>query len=222
MHRPIVICPLDIERRVALAAVGGRADVITSGPGPAGIAAAFESLGTHAAARQRLHILFGLCGGLERTACSPRITAVLNEQGQRWTAPVAVSGPEPTAVVLGVDSPAFTTDEKKLRRVQSGADVIDTESHSFASFASSLGWRWSIVRGVSDGPNTELPRQTEHWVNARGATRTARAIRDLVFHPSLLPQVLRLRRCSARALTAAAGILSRLITEELGENGNRS
>lgn len=85
--RVIVLCPLAIEAAAASAAVGGRASVVTAGPGER-IADAVRAAASDPGGKPSLIILAGLCGGLSATPRAPRIGAVLSMTTKQWLAPV--------------------------------------------------------------------------------------------------------------------------------------
>jgi len=91
------------------------------------------------------------------------------------------------------------------------ADLIDCESHALSAWAARSGAAWGIVRGVSDGPRDELPRQLSAWINPGGKPRALRIARDLLLHPALIPRVRTIRDQSTRAMAAAAHGLDRLL-----------
>jgi adenosylhomocysteine nucleosidase len=103
---------------------------------------------------------------------------------------------------------ARTKQEKESLARRSGADVVDLESFAFAMAASSLGWRWGIVRGISDGPATDLPVGIEAWIDARGHLRPGAVVAALCRRPGMVPALRRLRCGGRSAMRAVAAQIS--------------
>jgi adenosylhomocysteine nucleosidase len=220
-ERPLVICALEFERRRLLrSSVATRADIECVGPGEAAMVAWAERLGESS----RLIVLAGLAGSL-RSTWRPGAVALagtvvgrdgrtfhaatarrLGEVMQRQGTATDVGHTLPGVVLPGVvaASPTVLTDPAAKRALAeaTGADLVDQESAAFALAASILGWRWLVVKGVSDGHQQHLPHDLGRWVDAAGRTRLLRTARSLALRPWRIPGVLRLGRDSARAMDA--------------------
>lgn len=214
MNQLIVICPLEIERRAAERAVGGRARVVRCGPGAEAVRRAVEELRE---AQPSLVVLFGVAGGIRYTPLAPRIAGVVNmATGEQWRVNYAVGSNSETGVmVLGVDEVIHSPIRKRfLRRKFRRASLVDCESHAFADAVSALGWRWTIVRGVSDHPHQALPKKCETWVNEDGTPRVGRVMKDLARRPFMLGELLSLRSRTSEALDSAGERLARMLMLE--------
>lgn len=206
-----VLCPLQIERRVAARAAAGRARIITAGPGAESIAQAVRRLDPRP---QDALILFGVAGGLIDTEPAPIISAVIDAQtGARSTPTLTASVDESASCVsvVGVSTPVTTVEEKRALAGRTGAALVDCESHAFAQAATERGLEWAVVRGVSDGPLDTLPPRVARWVDTRGRSRPIRIALDLARDPGSIADVARLGRSTRRALDAAAARLTRLL-----------
>lgn len=216
MSQPVVICPLEIERRAAERVVAGRARVLRCGPGAAAVRKAVESLRDE---QPTFVVLFGVAGGLRYTPVAPRVSGVINmATGQQWRVNYGVGSTTETGVmILGVDEVIHSPVRKRfLRRRFRRVSLVDCESHAFAESVSELGCHWTIIRGVSDFPHQALPAQCESWVNGDGTPRMGRVMRDLARRPYLLGELLSLRSQTNDALGAAAERLARtIVLEEL-------
>lgn len=108
------------------------------------------------------------------------------------------------ASVASTNRPVLAPSDRSRLAAETGADLVDLESAAFARAASALGWRWGIVRGVSDDGSEGLPAKIGEWIDPRGRVRPARICLDLLRNPGLIGPVRRLRRQSDAALEAAA------------------
>jgi len=117
------------------------------------------------------------------------------------------SGPA-GCIVTSAARIACTKQEKASRARRSAADVVDLESVAFATAASSLGWRWGIVRGISDGPATDLPEGIEGWIAARGHLLAGAVLAALCRRPGVVFSLRRLRRDGLAAMRAVAAHIS--------------
>lgn len=206
MARVLVLCPLEIEARAARRAVGSRAEVRTTGPGER-LLRATRDVGA-SGETPRLVILAGVCGGLVECAAAPRVSRVVDLAGASWDAPY-IGPPDPAdraerkpVTVLGVHVSIEARQAKRALGRQSGAAIVDCESHLFAQACREHGLPWCIVRGVSDGPDVDLVPGADAWVNDAGETRTGAVLRDCVAKPWLIPKVAALGVRTRRALRA--------------------
>lgn len=211
MIQPVVICPLQLERRLIRKPVGLRAKIIVSGPGADAVRAAVREL---KADPPPLVILCGVAGGLLETAVAPRIVKILDRNARSWTAPVVVPGDEPGVTVLALDEPVETVERKSALSRAYAAALVDCESHAFAEEATALGLRWGVVRGVSDGPGESLPAGVGEWVDDRGRARIGRFLGHCILEPAAFFAALRLRKRSRAAMKAAAARLVELLNIE--------
>lgn len=214
MVQPVIVCPLDYERRLIRRAVGLHATIMVSGPGPEAARRAVESL---ASDPPPLVILCGVAGGLAETPAAPRIGRVLDRDARAWSVPVLPPGEDAPVTLLGLDDPIATPDKKHAAARAFTAALADCESHAFAEACERLGLRWSVIRGVSDGPGESLPAGVTEWVDARGKARLGRFLAHVILEPSALPAAVRLHRRSRRAMKAAASRVVELLVREKRE-----
>jgi adenosylhomocysteine nucleosidase len=211
--RPIVLCPLRFERE-ALQAFGLAAvcDLVQTGPGAEAIVRWAEAFGESS----RLVILAGLAGSL-RPTLSPGtaavVTSVVDERGRAHPSALGTgfAAAAPGAGVsraIAASSPhaLITPAEREAFAVRTGADLVDQESASFVLVGAILGWRWAIVRGISDGCADRLPNDIDRWVDQRGETRLGRVLWSLARRPWLVPRIFRLSRTSRLALQRVAAV----------------
>lgn len=144
-----------------------------------------------------LLILAGACGGLTAVADVPPIARIVDEHGRSWTPANA----EPAGITLvAVDRIVSTPADKAILAKNTGASIVDMESHAFAEFCQSRGVPWAVVRGVSDTPEETLPHEVLEWIAPDGNTRSLRAARDLLLKPRLVPHIVSVVRRSNRVL----------------------
>ena len=105
-----------------------------------------------------------------------------------------------TSVATLVHEPAF----KAALAARTGADLVDLESAAFASAAASRGWRWGIVRGVSDAADSDLPADVGTWIDAAGRLRWTALLAALRRRPALAGPLRRLGRDAREAMKAVA------------------
>lgn len=220
--RPVVVCPLQFERKALVrAGLGVGCELSCCGPGAEAITRWVDRDGPQESVRSpRPVILAGLAGALGDT-CAVRsaavIGAVVGADGRRWTPslPGAAGGERAviTSVAASVTSPRARSDLARARH----ADLVDLESEAFAAVATKAGWRWAIVRGISDGPRTALPPGLDRWIDPAGRTRTARVFGGLARRPWLIPSLLRLRGDSAAAMLAVADMIRGMLEEVISD-----
>ncbi len=215
MHtEPIVVCPLEFERRVLRrAGLGNRCQLDCCGPGPQAVASWAAGLTAPVPV-----ILCGLAGSTcdsypPRSAHVPG--AVVADDGQRL-APTLGPGGGPAPLIGSADRTLTTPQAKRDWARRSGADLVDRESAAFAEAATGRGWQWTIVRGVGDGPQTSLPEGIDAWVDDRGRTRAAAVWRAVALGRAGIRQLIRLRADSVAAMRAAAEIIRRMLDNLAG------
>lgn len=208
MKLPVVLCPLQIECRAAKKALRGRADVVRIGPGRENAARAIREA---IESRAPLVVVFGLAGGLRASETAPRIGRVVDKDGRTWDVPVVPPGSEKPVTLLGVDEAVLTTSKKARFGEAYAATLVDMETHVIAEHACASGLPWSVVRGVSDGPDVELPASILEWVDDSGRVRVARALLQSLLDPSVLFAAISSGRRAKPALTHASNRLVELI-----------
>ncbi|MGA0420547.1 MAG: hypothetical protein ACO3P9_11020 [Phycisphaerales bacterium] len=214
---PRLLCALEFERAVLERHLPTGTIVEVCGPGAAGVHRWFEQRGDATDAPRGV-VLVGTAGGL-----SPELPAgaalvadrVVDTTDRTWTATLPLPGRAPRGVVLTVATPSTTPEEKAaLHRRFATAAAIDLESAAFAEACTARGWRWSVVRGISDAISDRLPRDVATWIDDRGRLRTRSLMASLARSPRTLTLLPGLRRRSIAALQAAARHLSAAVVEE--------
>jgi len=94
--------------------------------------------------------------------------------------------------------------DKAVLAERTGADLVDLESVAFATAASARGWRWGIVRGMSDAVDADLPAEIEACLDARGRLRRVAILAAVCRRPALAGSLRRLRRDGLMAMQAVA------------------
>ncbi|MEO1128436.1 MAG: hypothetical protein AAFX05_01870 [Planctomycetota bacterium] len=192
MARVVIVCPMEIERKAIMPRVG--CAVECCGPGPDRMRAYMRNV-----AHDAIVLLAGIAGGLTMDHGVPVISEVVDAGGARWTPPVRVgSGPGVRAV--GVDAIVSSPQDKASLAQQSGAAIVDCESHVFAQLASERGMQWGVVRAVSDGPSDHLPVEAARWVTDLGGVALGAVLVDMLRRPSLIGAAMTMRRQSSAAL----------------------
>jgi len=208
---PIVVCPLEFERRVLQrAGLGDRCRLACCGPGPQAVVQWAAGVAAGAPV-----ILCGLAGSTcaaypPRSAHVP--AAVVADDGRRLT-PTLGPGGGPAPLLGSADRTLTTPEAKRAWARRTGADLVDREAAAFAGTATERGWQWTIVRGVGDGPQTPLPEGIDAWVDDRGRIRAAAVCRAVALGRAGIRPLIRLRSDSVAALRAAAEIIRRMLDD---------
>ncbi len=161
-----------------------------------------------------LVILAGLAGSLRREFAAGQAHAIAEVRDDAGAiiarSPVthaSIAGP----IVAQVDRVMVDRAGREALASASGADLVDLESAAFARLAESRGWRWAIVRGVSDDPHTLLPVEASTWIASDGATRVLAVARSLLRRPALARELKRLHDNSRTALASCAAQIRALL-----------
>ena len=207
MGTAVVVCPLRFERRaLGRAGVGRYCELVCCG---AGAVAAARWASDFVASGPV--ILCGLAGALNDNfdvGTAHAVAAVVDVDGRRLEPSMwEQAGP----VISCPPSTLRTPQAKQAWSADSGADLADLESEALARVAIEKEWRWGIVRGVSDGPDTTLPAGIDTWVDTAGRTRTGRVLGAMLTGRVGLRRLMRLRSDSTRAMAAAAIVVERML-----------
>ncbi len=186
--------------------------VVCCGPG----AEAIGQWSAGVAGEPRVVILAGLAGSLSRrfavrSAYIP--AAVVGPDGKRHRPTLIVPEPDdaPAPIVTSVPATVTSPAAKRALAQETGTDLVDRESAAFAHAAIKRKWRWTIVRGISDGPDTALPQDIDAWVDQRGRTRIGMVLKSLARRPGILPSLVTLWADSTAAIVAAARLIEQVI-----------
>lgn len=212
------------ERALARAGIADVADLACCGPGPDAIVRWAETEGV---GRSQV-ILAGLAGSLRETMRPGEafvISTVTSPTGRHFRCDVSPPAEDAgekrvrRAVVASAETILTTPQAKEAWAEKTGADLVDLESAVFAEAAAIFGWRWVIVRGVSDGPGEGLPHGIEHWLDQKGSVRPGRIAWSLAIRPWSIPMVLRIRRHAREAMANVAAILKALLDDDEKRKG---
>ena len=210
--RPIIVCPLRYEwKRLRRVVHVSRFDWLCCGPGAAGVRRAAEVIGE----TRRVVILAGLAGGLTQRAkagtalfVAEVVDPVSHERWRPAWPAIQSSAAMRTCIITSTGVSVTTTAEKASLAARSGADAVDLESVSFAKAATARGWRWGIVRGISDGPDQSLPQGIDQWVGANGRTNLGSVLMSLARQPMLIPQLRIVASNGKAALRSACTLIA--------------
>lgn len=198
----VVLCPMQIEHKAVsreLRRAGlSRVPVVQTGIGREAILRALlREIERHGSGA--LYVLAGACGGLVATADVPPVARVIDERGGAWR-PFGAPDDGAGVTLIGVDRIIATPADKRALADETGAAIVDMETHAFAAECERRGAAWSVVRGVSDAPEETLPPEVLGWVRPDGGTRAVRAAIDLARRPSLVPHIVGVVRRANRVL----------------------
>ena len=211
MHSPVsLITPLAFEaKRIRKVAQSHQWPMVVCGPGSEGIGRFADQCQIPSGATV---LLAGLAGGLNPDLQSGDLVIageVIDERGTSLIPTLRL--PEATGRVISTDQICHTAAEKEQLRARSGADVVDLESAAFAALAVDRGWRWGILRGISDDASTALPPDCSSWTAQNGHLKPIALLWSLVKHPALAVQLPTLGRQSTMAMEAVGhGLLTLL------------
>lgn len=210
--KPILLCPLQFERRALLA--GGLedcCDIICCGPGEA---AGIWVKNNYNAKTNSPLILAGLAGGLRdglHASTAHVANKVIDEQGNSWTPTFKFSDNASQVTIVSTTHVIVTSQAKRALAERSNADIVDLESANFAAAASACGCQWAIVRGISDCVTDSLPGDIDRWVDSKGSTVPSAVVGSILRKPAVLSDIRRMRSASIAAMEAASDIIRRMI-----------
>lgn len=215
---PLVLCPLDFERRAVVRFA--KLPVKTIGPGPDAVRHAFAERAQWPVTNPRLILLVGVAGGLNPllprgtayaptsvVGCTARptlLSTVLATAPTTLPTTLQRDHTTPPLAITETNAPVHDPDAKARLFRERAADLVDTESLAFATCADAANIPWAIVRGVGDAADDALPREVTGFVDATGATKITRVLRSLLRRPSLIGELRTLARSSRKALQNAA------------------
>lgn len=205
-----LVSPLEFERSALRALARERGwRLERSGPGSEGISrwAAGAALPPGS-----LVVLAGVAGSLrDRPAPGEavEVAAVTDVRG-RVSVPERALTDLPRVRCLSAGSPVGTPDAKRAEAARDRADIVDLEAAEFARIATARGWRWHVVRGISDGHLDALPAGIEQWTDAEGRTRLGAVAAALLRRQATVGDLARIGRASSTAMRAVAAALARV------------
>jgi hopanoid-associated phosphorylase len=114
------------------------------------------------------------------------------------------------APIVGADAAVAHPDAKRRMHIETGAAVVDMESHLVARFASTHGLSFAAVRVVIDPAHRVVPEAALSGMRPDGGTSVTAVMLDLIARPSQLPDLLRVTvdaYAARRALLRASRML---------------
>lgn len=210
-----------IER--AIAATGASAEqfeIRLSGSSSARAQTLAERLAAQGCAKL---LSFGIAGGLDPVLAvgdivfSNRVVTLLDEAyGQRpqnklERLSIRSGCRMVKGSVCGVDTIAFTPEEKARLFAATRAAAADMESHAVAREAEKYGLPFLVLRAVSDAAADTLPAYVAKGVNARGEPQILPILKGLAANPASLPLLLRLKRNTDKALASLEEAATRIL-----------
>jgi adenosylhomocysteine nucleosidase len=215
----LVLTAVDVEarglaRHLGLAAVSanwphyraGVLEVVCVGPRAACLA---ERSGWRA---PTLVISAGACGALAPDLVVGGLVVpevVIGPNGARLAA-AALSPLARRGTVLTVAGVVHTPGEKARLWIETGAIAVDTESSVILEWAREIGVPGAVIRGVSDGAASGVPRDLAGAVEPGGRVSRGHALRAMLARPAALADAIALGRGTGAALKTVAGALARL------------
>jgi adenosylhomocysteine nucleosidase len=153
-------------------------------------------------------ISFGVAGGLspEMTSGTVIVAQTVISTNERyavdpvWLDRLATRLPQASrAAIVGVDVPVGNAREKAQLGAETGAAVVDTESHIAARFAASYACPFAAVRIVLDPVQLTLPPAALVGLDSDGEIDVAAVLRTLARAPFQLPALLQAAIAARRA-----------------------
>ena len=211
--QPLVLCPTQYEdSRVRAVAHARGAAVHVIGVG-CGCERAIRSVAT-AHAGDRWVLLVGIAGALRpqaRVGEAFVCERVVDENGLTHL-PRPITHATRLALTCSRDIVVGEA-SRNAAAERTGAAMVDMESGPFARVAQETGWRWNVIRGISDDAAKELPAEVMRWLRPDGGTNWRNLAVDLACKPRLWPQVQSMVRHSNAAMRSAAMLLDRTLLE---------
>lgn len=156
-------------------------------------------------------ISFGIAGGLapDLVAGDWIVGAGVRSAGEHfltdrvWTRRLLQALPDARhADIVGVDMPVARAVDKQRLHLETGAAIVDTESHIAASIAAGHGIPFAVCRTIIDAVDMDLPAAAMVGLHQDGTPNVLAVLRSLARQPSQLPALFHTARC-ARIAEAA-------------------
>lgn len=205
-----------LRQGLSAAAVPVRVVQVGVGPG-----ADFSAPWTESLTRGDTVILAGVAGALDPICASGTahwVRAVVDAEGRQWIAPVQGRG---AVTLAGADGVVGVPCAKRTERERSGACIVDCESAAFARTATARGWRWGVVRGVSDGAHDTIPPWMPALLRRDGSVDAGAVASALLTNPMRAAAMVRSGRDASRAMHAACELLAAFAAEPHETRGAR-
>lgn len=163
-------------------------------------------------------VSFGIAGGL-RPGLAPGTVVVADrviapggravETSRPWREGFVAAcgaGGVVVAAVAGAERVVGQVAEKRALAAETGAAVVDMESHEVALAATQAGVPVLVVRVVADTAARRLPGWVATCIAADGSRRWGAVAAGIIGHPGDFPALLALGRDSEKAFSALRGV----------------
>jgi len=208
-----IVTPLAFEAtRIQMTSKQNGWPLLVCGPGRGGIE---RIAGRCRIPAGHVVILAGIAGGLNpelEAGHSLVADAVIDEAGLQRVPPLRLD--DRGGVICTCDSLCSTPEAKARLRDSTGADAVDMESIYFAKLAEERGWKWGVVRGISDDSSSPLPANCGEWTDSGGRTRPWRVLKSILADPKVSIQLPGLQRRATRAMQSVSSSLVQLLASE--------
>src|SRR5262249_25950392 len=98
------------------------------------------------------------------------------------------------AHIVGMDAPLASASDKQRLHAQTGAAVVDTESHIVARIAAAHGLPFAACRTVIDSAHVDLPPAATVGLRHDGTPDLRAVFQSVVRRPAQLPLLIRTAR----------------------------
>ncbi|MEM8592542.1 MAG: hypothetical protein AAGF13_08450 [Pseudomonadota bacterium] len=142
-------------------------------------------------------VSFGIGGALD-----PQLRAGDVVRSTRVACDAGSFGGAHGPLVWGSDEIVGDAKTKASLHAQSGAVLVDMESHAVAQAASKAGLPFVVLRAVSDDARSNLPGYLAQATKPDGTPNLGAVIAGLIRQPNTLPALIRLGRDTSKALDA--------------------
>lgn len=217
-----------VQLRQGLAAAVNSLQVVQVGVGPG---ADFGGAWADALPPGSVVVLAGVAGALSSECARGTAhwaSAVIDAERRRWIPPVqgsatlhaANASPDPVALA-GVDGVIGRPQDKRALHERTGACIVDCESASFAHAATDRGWRWGVVRGVSDGVDDAVPEWMPQLLRRNGSVDAGAVASTLLANPLRAIDMIRGGRAAGDAMRSVCAMLAAFAQEPHETRGAR-
>ena len=102
---------------------------------------------------------------------------------------------------------------KRALHATLGASVVDMESLTFMNKGLELGWKFGILRAISDGLEDTLPPGCDQWVDHRGRVAVGALAGSILRSPSLIGRLREMNKVAQTAMANLGDVLNRAFEE---------
>lgn len=220
---PLILCPTHYERRhlrgeLSRLGIGAEFDVCGVGPGSVNrwLERSDQARVDRSPAGRRV-ILAGIAGGLDPSlhlgfvATAGKIVGAGAEQAAEHPSFFPTILKDPAVTIASVDRVCATPADKQLLRERTGASLVDMESGAFAAAATVRGWKWGVVRGVSDRADHGVDQWLIDILKVDGSVDAPALLRAICASPRRLAMMVAINRFASATLAAVAREIDALL-----------